>query len=725
MAEAPRQSAFMPTVTCSSCGNQVEISMMGDHLCSGAAAAPEPPPPMPDLLGGAFSSFKQNVFDKFARAPPAVDTSAANNAFTKPGQLTPISASTGSLAISPKTPTNGRPGAGASADDYFSPAIVESPRRVGGYGGFSAEPESYEGETTYGTSPDKQPTSLLTRMNSIAPGPFEMKRKASANPSSRANSRDDGLNDGREDSLRAASPLDRPDTAMSRSSANSGGSVVPPRVPRKHGYGGFGPPRRDSDDLEPQPLSLAKRSETFPERLLKADDDNRFDAPARTPSAPGPRPDRSQRPGSNLADRPATASERSQRPSFGMRDASRPPPPRKSSMMRPLTRDGNRNLSVNLADEFGVGNPYHTPSVSQSSSGSGYSQLSQPSQPSSNTSPARSMGSRMGRRKPSDTSGFDALMDDLQTSIGAMQPKDLPPTPSAPAPLEKGDDYLKAGGRKGPPEGLRLDPAIQMGRERPVGSPIKSPSSAGSPGMFAGREDPAIQGGRSRSPPPRSAKRQQSKDQRSRGDCKACSLPITGKSISSADGRLTGRYHKACFVCTTCKEPFSSSTFYVLNDKPYCEQHYHKLNKSLCGHCNKGIEGQYLEDESATKYHPGCFRCGDCGTVLRDGYFDVNGESYCERDAWRRLQSAVQTQQQQQQQRQPSSRMQTPQPTPSVREPPAPRGLPAGPASKVGPLSRPFGLPTGNRLAPGQALRRGGLSPIPRMEKRMTRLGMM
>jgi hypothetical protein len=35
-------------------------------------------PPMPDLLGGAFSSFKQNVFDKFTRTPPAVDTSAAS-----------------------------------------------------------------------------------------------------------------------------------------------------------------------------------------------------------------------------------------------------------------------------------------------------------------------------------------------------------------------------------------------------------------------------------------------------------------------------------------------------------------------------------------------------------------------------------------------------------------------------------------------------------------------
>ena len=83
-----------------------------------------PPPPAPDLLGGAFSSLRTNVFDKLTRAaPPSVDTNAASTS-TKPetpaiamlltsmldrsnsraDQITPISASTGSQAISPKTP---------------------------------------------------------------------------------------------------------------------------------------------------------------------------------------------------------------------------------------------------------------------------------------------------------------------------------------------------------------------------------------------------------------------------------------------------------------------------------------------------------------------------------------------------------------------------------------------------------------------------------------------
>lgn len=186
-----------------------------------------------------------------------------------------------------------------------------------------------------------------------------------------------------------------------------------------------------------------------------------------------------------------------------------------------------------------------------------------------------------------------------------------------------------------------------------------------------------------------------------RGDCKSCGLPITGKSISSADGRLTGRYHKACFVCTTCEEPFSSATFYVLDDRPYCDRHYHELNGSLCGGCGNGIEGQYLEDEGARKHHPGCFRCADCGVVLRDGYFEVNGRAFCEKDAWRRVQ----------------------QPWAAGRKGSAPTtgsplGLPAGPGGPRGGGSF-GGLPsTNSRMGPGFA-------PRPRMEKRMTRLGMM
>ncbi|KAH7025844.1 uncharacterized protein B0I36DRAFT_149805 [Microdochium trichocladiopsis] len=704
-----RQSAFMPTIKCSICGNQVEISMMGEHVCSSTSQDAPPQPPLPDLLGGAFSSLKMNVFDKFSamKAAPVVDTVAANGTAQRGDELTPISTSTGSQAISPKTP-NTTMGSDYARDDYFAPSIVDSPpptqtRRPGGYGGFG-EAEPINDDRNLSSSPQKSNFNLLTRMNTIARGPFETSRPSTSRgePNLLANPAD-----------QEANSFPRPGTS---SSSASGNVAAPPKMPRKNGYGGFGPPSRDSNEIEqqpgamqsfgatlsepsaePAPIGLGKRSDTFPTRLTSSDS-----SPARTPSAPGPRPARPRRPSEAQDQLHPTDSSWTRRPTI--RDTSRAPPPR-TSLVRPPTRDGSSTPAINLADEFGVGNPFHSPSVSQSSSHSG-SSVSYRSQASSNTSPARSTASsRMGsRRQPSDTSQIESLMNDLEIS---MHKEPVANEPPAPKPFAK---PIEAPRRRDPPSNLRLEPYAQrgMGSSPPMRSPKPMPLSPLDPAV----QDPAL---RSRQP----------SVEKSRGNCKACSLPITGKSISSADGRLTGRYHKACFVCTTCMEPFSSATFYVLNDKPYCEHHYHKLNGSLCGSCNRGIEGQYLEDESRKKYHVACFRCGDCGVVLRDGYFEVNGRNYCERDASRRLQPAPQILLREPSTRAPPRHAPTRSASRAAPAPQKPIGLPSNPAASVGSLNRPFGLPSGQRLAPGQALGRGGLGGMPRMEKRMTRLGMM
>ncbi|WPH02401.1 Hypothetical protein R9X50_00526400 [Acrodontium crateriforme] len=122
--------------------------------------------------------------------------------------------------------------------------------------------------------------------------------------------------------------------------------------------------------------------------------------------------------------------------------------------------------------------------------------------------------------------------------------------------------------------------------------------------------------------------------------CRGCGLQIEGKSVKAADGRLTGRWHKACFTCKTCNEPFTTADFYVIDNQPYCEQHYHEKNGSLCHGCHRGIEGSYLETTSSTaigtvdrKFHPRCFTCVDCRLVLSDDYFEIHGRVYCERHA--------------------------------------------------------------------------------------------
>ena len=93
-------------------------------------------------------------------------------------------------------------------------------------------------------------------------------------------------------------------------------------------------------------------------------------------------------------------------------------------------------------------------------------------------------------------------------------------------------------------------------------------------------------------------------------------------------------------MCKTCSSPFQTADFYVLNDSPYCKRHYHELNGSLCHICDQGIEGQYLETDERKKYHPRCFTCLDCPTVLEDDYFEVNGKAYCEPHAFRAASAA-------------------------------------------------------------------------------------
>lgn len=136
---------------------------------------------------------------------------------------------------------------------------------------------------------------------------------------------------------------------------------------------------------------------------------------------------------------------------------------------------------------------------------------------------------------------------------------------------------------------------------------VTSPDSYSKPPLPSTSNDPQS----SSSPLPNSAPTPHTRKLKkpSKGNCRGCGELIHGKSVSSADGQLTGRYHKQCFVCSTCKDPFQTADFYILEDQPYCARHYHLLNNSICAGCDEGIEGQYLATELKQKFHPKCFTC--------------------------------------------------------------------------------------------------------------------
>ncbi|CAK7263067.1 hypothetical protein SEPCBS119000_000294 [Sporothrix epigloea] len=674
-----RPASFFPTIKCSSCGQKIEISLMGEHICSSSAAKAASPPPPPrldtfmaygaernniDNTGGRYKSnyngdssygYGSRDQDRSDRLPPKVDTLAANRSYYRAGQLTPGSSnSSSSQSVSPRTPlgmiadgpqTAGLSGSSSGGGDYFgakSPQAQQS-RHPGGYGGLDA----------YDAYPPPPSSSPRHQRPGLAQPTLPLKNGAM--PAQRQASRSD--------------------------------------------Y------RREEADYNPQdnfPQPSFHRAETFP-RLNEC-----AEPPARTPSAPGPRPDRARRPADDLASysfQPygtspvggagGQPSDHTRQPSMGP-DTSRPPPPR-TSLLRPSTSGRNggsfdvKTPPIDLAAEFGIGNPYHSASNSMSSTVS--SVMSRPGLPFSSSLSSLSSASSFTTSSSSVASLNNCSSSSLRTS---PHPGPLPRGARHDAPQD-----LDRGGQDDP---LRREPSQAKDDLYPGGSHTTTRTASPLP----------VSPLSPMSPMP------------SRGNCKACRQLITGKSVSSADGRLTGRYHKACFVCYTCREPFSSATFYVHDDKPYCERHYHAVNGSLCGTCQVGIEGPYLADETDAKHHPNCFVCRDCKQSLRDGYFEVAGSVYCERDAQKRVQQSWQ-------------------PAPS---PPFPRSYPpsrggggvgGGGGGMGNSLAVPRGLPPSHNMsrrpfnvmppphamgpAHGNRLQPSNLRP--RMEKRITRLGMM
>ncbi|KAJ3006679.1 hypothetical protein HKX48_009530 [Thoreauomyces humboldtii] len=111
--------------------------------------------------------------------------------------------------------------------------------------------------------------------------------------------------------------------------------------------------------------------------------------------------------------------------------------------------------------------------------------------------------------------------------------------------------------------------------------------------------------------------------------CRECGEHISGETICALDAT----FHKECFVCQVCKDPFPDKSFYVVDSDPLCRLHYHERNNSLCGGCRQPIEGPCADiAEMNARYHPDCWCCTTCSTPLTATYYSFGSRPYCERD---------------------------------------------------------------------------------------------
>ncbi|GAA98575.1 uncharacterized protein L969DRAFT_82530 [Mixia osmundae IAM 14324] len=122
--------------------------------------------------------------------------------------------------------------------------------------------------------------------------------------------------------------------------------------------------------------------------------------------------------------------------------------------------------------------------------------------------------------------------------------------------------------------------------------------------------------------------------------CRHCDLPINGQAVGSVDGKIKGKYHKHCFGCSVCNEPFPDRDFYVYDEKPVCKLHYHSLSDSLCVTCGEGIEGACVslgegENSRGGRYHPDHFCCSQpsCRVQLTEWHYTLDGLPFCEKHA--------------------------------------------------------------------------------------------
>ena len=229
---------------------------------------------------------------------------------------------------------------------------------------------------------------------------------------------------------------------------------------------------------------------------------------------------------------------------------------------------------------------------------------------------------RMSPERRYEGNGFRRMEEDNDTDHGRISPprkdKPIPPLPSSRSSnertLEAGVDETELW-RQIRSQVQRKNPSISSshssdsGTTRSHPSENTPPSSAASPITPSKQTEYPISINSVKTKVEHKSEHLGPSAKASLPICRACQGPIKGRSLASQDGKLSGRYHKRCFCCTTCQKPFETATFYVFQDRPYCKRHYHELNHSTCGECGEGVEGRCLQLEDNTIRHPACFTC--------------------------------------------------------------------------------------------------------------------
>lgn len=485
------------------------------------------------------------------------------------------------------------------------------------------------------------------RMDNIAPGPFDNRRPSTASaPKSPVQESSFGhRRTETQGSIRSVGSKSRTSlsSSTSRTSAISNRSAGLPNRTNPRQVATMPPPATEESEGIDAFLGRLQSEARRPGQLNQDDSVNTYplrkDSQERKGPPPRPRrPSEKDLPPANIAEYKTSDFAPRSNNMFPSRNPSRTES--ESDLRRDLTSIRSLQPQPPITTNYEMDTPtvpLHTPSDSGLSDDS-YASYTTRSVASSRSSPP---GSEAGHsRNVSKVGRSDYLAEEGYQRTASPDSYAEPKFPSKTESRRPPPNYIRPNLSEPIPQILSpgfpspsvpespMDPAIQLG-----GLFERRPKEQLTP------QDPALNFAQSpaRRAPESETRHVETRRQApvSKGNCRGCSEPIVGKSVKDSSGRLTGRYHRSCFVCRTCGEGFPTAEFYVFENAPYCEHHYHELNGSLCNSCNRGIEGQYLETDMREKFHPRCFTCATCRIPLSADYYEVSGQKFCERHGQR------------------------------------------------------------------------------------------
>ncbi len=108
--------------------------------------------------------------------------------------------------------------------------------------------------------------------------------------------------------------------------------------------------------------------------------------------------------------------------------------------------------------------------------------------------------------------------------------------------------------------------------------------------------------------------------------CEQCSQTISNGEYTNYNGN---KYHLDCFKCFYCQTPIKELQFSIQNSNRCCRNCYEQKFSPICQQCFKPITSGESIIYNQNKYHPDCFRCGQCSKTIRHSEFHTHLSKPC------------------------------------------------------------------------------------------------